>query len=165
MDDCYLWPEWENLASILIQFFVFINVNTKKACFYKSMVMERVCLRVLCNSFNSKFYIKKLHIYHQKVFLIIYHLTSALPTIFLKQKWATTWLTKGFVCQWVIHIRKCLFIFCCEAFTLSSNAPRWLRFLVHERRLIGRGEVWMRSRYFHQRCSQKMNFSKEYVGR
>lgn len=67
--------------------FCFINVNTKKACFYKSMVMKRVSLAVLCISFNSKFYIKKLHIYHQKMFLMVYHLISALPTILLSKNW------------------------------------------------------------------------------
>ena len=35
VDEYYLLPEWESLASILLQFFVFINVNAKETCSYK----------------------------------------------------------------------------------------------------------------------------------
>ena len=144
--------------------FCFINVNTKKAYFYKSMVMKRVCLAVLCISFNSKFYIKKLLIYHQKMFLMVYHLISALPTILLSKNWQLPDSQKD--------------LFASKSFS-SGNVPlysavellqrgamhRFLRFWVSEQRETGKGEVWMRSRYFNHRRSQKINFSKEYMER
>ena len=141
--------------------FCFINVNTKKACFYKSMVMERICLAVLCSSLNSKFYVKKLHIYHQKIFLMVYHLTSALPTVLLSKNWQLpdSWkdlfASKSFSSGNVP-------LYSAWSFHKGEQCTQRLRFCVGEQRVTGRGEVWMRSRFFNHRRSQ-INFSKEYM--
>ena len=67
--------------------------------------MERAWLAVLCNSLNSRFYIKNdIVVYHQKVFLMIYHLTLTPPTIFLRKNWQLPDLQKDWFAREVFTL-------------------------------------------------------------